>query len=179
MAQISGPAVAGFDGNTSEVSDAQKHALGRRAHDNAGNEYVYVDFQEACITGEWVSFDSAYAATQLTSTARGYVGVVEANVSASDRFGWVMVRGVRAEAWATSESSAAGQAVAYVTTDIGSISTIATTAGNVGLFGVILVGSPDTSASSDAGIAGTSLHGHVTVVLNYPFISGATLELTS
>lgn len=179
MAQISGPAVAGFDGNTSEVSDSQKHALGRRAHDNAGNEYVYVDFQEACITGEWVAFNSAYAASQLTNTSRGFVGVVEGNVSASDRFGWVMVRGIRDEAWVTSESSAAGQVVAYATTDIGAIATIATSAGNVGVFGVYLAGSPDTSASSDAGIAGTSLHGHATVILNYPFISGATLELTS
>ena len=183
MAELSAQGPVLHSGATSVVDDSQIGKLGRRAIDVDGNELVYVDFQQAFIAGEFCVIDSAYAATQLTSTSRGWVGVVIGTVSASDRFGWVMVRGVHTAAWATSGSSAAGQVMIGATTDVGAIDTLATTAGNVGIFGIYLAGSPDTCASTGSGgtstLTGTSILGVATVILNYPFISGATLELTS
>jgi hypothetical protein len=179
MAQLSGQGPVLLQGATSIVDSSAYQKLGLRATDVDGNIYVYVDFQESMINGEFASFDTAFAASQLTSSARGWVGVVRANVSASDRFGWVQVYGVATEVWCSSGSSAAGVPVVAATTDIGVITTEATTAGGVAVYGVALAGSPDTCASSDAGIAGTSLAGHTTVYLNFPFISGATAELSS
>lgn len=179
MAELSGQGPILHSGATSVVDTAQAVKLGARAVDVDGNEYVYVDFQESCHQGEFVSFDSSYLATQLTSTARGFVGVVAGTVSASDRFGWVMVRGVFVDAWASSGSSAAGVAIATVTTDMGAISTVAIGTGGIAVYGVALTGSPDTCASSDAALAGTSLHGTVTVILSYPFITGGATAPTS
>lgn len=183
MAELSAQGPIAHHGATSVIDTSAYNKLGTRALDVDGNEFVYVDFQQSFLAGEWAAFDSSYAATQLTSTSRGWVGVVVGTVSASDRFGWVMVRGVHTAAWATSGSSAAGQPMIGATTDVGAIDTLATTAGNVGVFGVYLTGSPDTCASTGTGgtstLTGTSILGVATVILNYPFISGATVELSS
>lgn len=177
MAELSAQGPIAVHGATSIVDTAAGNKLGARATDVDGNEYVYVDFQESCIEGEWVSFDSAYAAVQLTSTARGWVGVVMGTVSASDRYGWVMVRGVHTAAWVTSGSSV-GPVVATVTTDIGNVSVAAAT-GGVAVFGVALITAPDTCASTASDPAGTSLSGVSTVYLNYPFITGDIAQATS
>ena len=170
MALISGPAVAGFDGNTSEVSDTQKHALGRRAFDNDGNEYVYVDFQESCIRGEWVVFDHSYAASQLTAASRGFVGVVDGTVSASDRYGWVMVRGIHTAAWATSGATTADPVVIAATTDLGHVATGTSADVSVAVFGAKVCTAPDTCAST--ALSTSALAAPATVMLNYPFVTG-------
>ncbi len=170
MATISGPAVAGFDGNTSEVSATQNHAFGRRAYDNDGNEYVYVDFQESFIRGEWCAFDSAFAATQLTSTSRGWVGVVDGTVSASDRFGWVMVRGIHTAAWATSGATTADPVVIAATTDLGHVATGTSADTSILVSGAKICTAPDTCAST--ALSTSALAAPCTVMLNYPFISG-------
>jgi hypothetical protein len=183
MSELSGQGPVVHSGATSIIDTSAVCKLGTRGVDVDGNEHVYVDFQQAFIAGEFAAFDSNYAATQLTSSSRGWVGVVIGTPSASDRYGWVMIRGVHTAAWATSGSSAAGQVMIGATTDVGAIDTLATTAGNVGIFGIYLTGSPDTCASTGAGgtstLTGTSILGVATVILNYPFISGATVVLTS
>jgi hypothetical protein len=179
MAQLSGQGPILHSGATSIVDTSAIVKLGTRAVDVDGNVYVYVDFQESMIDGEWAVFDSAFAASQLTSTSKGWVGVVRATVSASDRFGYVQVYGVATETWVSSGSSAAGIPIVFATTDIGTISTEATTTASTVVHGVALAGSPDTCASSDAGIAGTSLAGHATVLLNWPFVTGAAAGISS
>jgi hypothetical protein len=147
--------------------------------DTDGNEYVYLDYQEAVVGGEFVSFDSAFAAVQLTSTALGWVGIVMKSASASDHFGWAMVRGVHDTALVSSGSSV-GPVIATVTTDIGNISTAPAGTAGVAVFGIALTESPDTCASTGVtGGAGTSLSGLATVYLNYPFINGAAIAATS
>src|SRR5688500_7235339 len=128
MAELSGQGPILHSGATSIVDTSAVVKLGTRVTDKDGNIYVYVDFQESCIDGEWVAISSAYAASQLTSTSRGWVGVVRATVSASDRFGYVQIYGVATEVWCSSGSSAAGIPVVAATTDIGVITTEATTA---------------------------------------------------
>src|SRR5688572_24600587 len=123
MAELSGQGPIIHHGATTVIDTSAYNKLGTRARDNDGNEYVYVDFQESCIAGEWVSFTSAFAASQLTSTSVGWVGVVIGTVSASDRFGWVQVYGVHSAAWATSGSSSGFPVVIAATTDLGHVAT--------------------------------------------------------
>lgn len=175
MAFLTGPVTAGFDGNTSEVSDAQKGYLGMRGFDTAGNEYVYVDFQESFVNGEWVSFNGNFQASQLGSSSLGYVGLVQATVSASDRFGWVMVRGASSFALATSGSSGGFPTVVAATTDLGSIATDGTSAQSVYISGILITTSPDTCAST--ALSSSASQGIAAVLLNYPFI--ASLQISS
>lgn len=174
MAQLAGPMMAGFDGNTSEPSDTQHGSLGQRALDVDGNEYVYVDFQEAFVNGEWVAFTGTYLAIQLGSASVGYVGLVQATVSASDRFGWVMVRGKSATALATSGSSGGFPVIVAATTDLGSIATDGTSANSVVITGILITASPDTCATT--ALSSSAGQGIASVILNYPFISNIQIS---
>jgi hypothetical protein len=124
-----------------------------------------------------VSIDSAYAARQLTSSARGWVGVVVATVSASDRFGWVQVYGVNTFAWATSDATTAFEAIVAATTDIGHISTVSTSNDGITIQGVHVATVPDTCAST--ALSTSALAAPATVILNYPFITGSLSVATT
>ena len=79
-----------------------KIALGTRARDVAGNEFVYVDFDAAKAVGEIVTFDTSYLATACGATTTGFVGVVCGEASSSDKAGWVQVYGVNTACLASS-----------------------------------------------------------------------------
>jgi hypothetical protein len=178
MAELSAQGPIIHSGATSVVDSVQQIKLGSRGFDQEGNEYVYVDFQEACIRGEWVVFTSAYLASQLTSTSRGFVGVVDGTVSASDRFGWVMVRGVHTAAWATSGSSSGFPVIAAATTDLGTVDTLGTSVdASVAISGVLVASAPDTCAST--ALSTSALAAPCTVILNYPFITGVVSVASS
>ncbi len=183
MAELSGDGPVVFSGATSviDVNTAAVPAptkFGARAVDTEGNEYVYVDFQQALLRGEWVSFDVSYKATRLTSTSRGFVGVVDGTVSASDRAGWVMVRGICSFAWATSDSSSGFPVIAAATTDTGSVATLGTSVdASIAIQGVLVASSPDTCAST--ALSTSALVAPATFLLNYPFITGVNSVATS
>lgn len=168
MAELSGQGPILHHGATSVIESEAKNKLGQRAKDADGNEYVYVDFQESCIVGEWVAFTSAFAASQLTATSVGWVGVVVGVVSASDRFGWVQVYGVNSFAWATSGSSSGAPVIIAATTDLGHVATDATSAQTIKVWGVLVASSPDTCAST--ALSTSALAAPCTVILNYPFV---------
>jgi hypothetical protein len=177
MAELSAQGPVIHSGATSVVDSTQAIKFGTRGKDVDGNEYVYVDFQESCIAGEWVSFDSTFKATQLTNTSRGWVGVVVGTVSASDRFGWVQVYGLHSAAWATSDSSSGLPAIVAATTDLGTITTDGTSAQTIGVQGVLVCSSPDTCAST--ALSTSALAAPATVMLNYPFVTGAQISTSS
>lgn len=168
MAELSGQGPILHSGATSVIDTAAACKLGTRARDVDGNEYVYVDFQESCIRGEWVSFGATFLAFQLTATSVGWVGVVDGTVSASDRFGWVLVYGVHTAAWATSGSSSGAPVVIAATTDLGHIATDASSAQTIKVYGVLVATSPDTCAST--ALSTSALAAPATVILNYPFV---------
>jgi hypothetical protein len=172
MAELSGQGPIIHSGATTVVDSTQAIKLGSRATDVDGNEYVYVDFQESFIAGEWCAFTSAFAASQLTSTSRGWCGVVVGTVSASDRFGWVQVFGTHTSAWATSGSSSGNPVVIAATTDLGHINTAAA---GILVYGVLVASAPDTCAST--ALSTSALAAPCTVVLNYPFVNG--LDITT
>lgn len=177
MSELSAQGPVLHSGATSVVDSTQAIKFGTHGFDVDGNEYVYVDFQEACISGEWVSFNKDFAAIQLTSAARGWVGVVAGTVSASDRFGWVQVRGVCTNAWATSDASTAFEVIVAATTDIGSIQTVSTSNDGIAVHGVHVSTAPDTCASTALGTS--ALVAPCTVLLNYPFITGSVSVATT
>lgn len=170
MAELSGQGPIAFHGATTVVDSSAAQKVGTRAFDVDGNEYVYVDFQESCIAGEWVSFDSTYLATQLTSTSRGFVGVVIGTVSASDRFGWVQVRGVHTAAWATSGATTVEAVIIAATTDLGHVSTATSADTGIAVFGAHVASAPDTCAST--ALSTSAVAAPCTVILNYPFVTG-------
>lgn len=176
MAELSGQGPIIHSGATTVVDSTQAIKLGHRAYDVEGNELVYVDFQESFIAGEWCVFNSAFAASQLTSTSRGYAGVVIGTVSASDRFGWVMVRGIHSAAWATSGATTADPVVIAATTDLGHVATATSTLA-VHVEGAHIASAPDTCAST--ALSTSALAAPCTVILNYPFVSGALVDITS
>jgi hypothetical protein len=145
--------------------------LGARAYDTNGNEFVYVDFQQALGAGEWVAFDHLYAATRLTAASKGWVGVVDGVVSASDRAGWVMVRGVCTFAWCSSGATTADPVVIAATTDLGAVGTGTSADVSVMVFGAHVATAPDTCAST--ALSTSALAAPATVTLNYPYVNGA------
>lgn len=167
---------AGSASPTSEVHSSQAERLGQLAMDGDGNIYMYVDFQESCIAGEWVVVNHNYAASQLSSTATGYVGVVVGTVSASDRFGWVQVYGVHTSAWGTSGITSGEALVVAATTDLGHVAGMTTTVG-IAVFGAIARSAPDTCAST--ALSTSALAAPFTVQLNFPYVSRQQGELTS
>jgi hypothetical protein len=171
MAELAAQGPIAHSGATSVVDSTQAIKFGQRGVDVDGNEYVYVDFQQALGAGEWVAFDHAYAATRLTATSKGFVGVVIGTVSASDRFGWVQVRGVNTFAWASSGATTADPVVIAATTDLGSVGTGTSADTSVAVFGAHVATAPDTCAST--ALSTSALAAPCTVTLNYPYVTGA------
>jgi hypothetical protein len=170
MAELSGQGPILHSGATSDINSSAINKLGARSYDVDGNEFVYVDFQESFIRGEWCAFDHAFAATQLTAASRGWVGVVDGTVSASDRFGWVMVRGVHTAAWATSGATTVDPVVIAATTDIGHVATGTSADVSILVFGAHVATAPDTCASTALGTSAVAAP--CTVTLNYPYVTG-------
>lgn len=172
MSELSAQGPVIHSGATSVVdsSGTQAVKLGTRAVDVDGNEFVYVDFQESFISGEWCAMDSGYLASQLTAASRGAVGVVAGTVSASDRFGWVCVRGVVTNAWATSGATTADPVVIAATTDLGHVATGTSADVSIAVRGAKIATAPDTCAST--ALSTSALAAPCTVVLMYPFVDG-------
>lgn len=170
MAQLSAQGPVLHSGATSVVDTSAVVKLGSRGFDTEGNEYVYVDFTESCIAGEWVVFDHSFNASQLTAASRGFVGVVSGTVSASERYGYVCVRGVVTNAWATSGATTVDPVVVAATTDLGHVATGTSADVSIAVRGAKVSTAPDTCAST--ALSTSALAAPCTVQLNYPFIDG-------
>lgn len=165
MAHLTGSMA--YHSQTSEVDSTQHPPLGTQAKDADGNIYTYVDFQEACVAGEWVTYNSAYAASGMTTTTHGPLGVVIGTVSASDRFGWIQVYGVNSAALGTSSvSTALALILSAPSTDI-SVPDVATT--SLSLESIIQGATAVTAAST---ATTTVIPASFTVQLNFPFAYG-------
>src|SRR3990167_2215237 len=105
MAHLHGQGPIGLGGPTSVFHTTPfPHAPGDRAKDNAGNEYMYVDFLGTVYYGTLVQIDTQNRAAPLLGTAnRAYrVGVVMGGTPStrtgehptSDNGGWGQIYGV-------------------------------------------------------------------------------------
>ena len=87
-----------FAGGTSQVDTTPyPHAVGTRAYDSAGAEYIYCNFTGTMYGGllVMISRDGSYTADLYTVGAYGNVGVVMAP-GTSDNAGWVQIGGYTA-----------------------------------------------------------------------------------
>jgi hypothetical protein len=181
MAVISGRGGAAIPGETSELFSSVFLPLGTRATDVNGNEYIFVDFGAApsatgFVYGSWVQFDHNFLATILTTTARGWVGIVTSGsagqtVSATLRYGWVQIYGIHTGALGTSGVTTADGLIAVVTTDVGYVDkSTSTETSNFALFNALARTAPNTCASTATGTS--ALVAPFTAQLNYPFMAG-------
>lgn len=160
-----------FHSQTSEVDSTQHIPLGMRARDKEGNEYIYVDFQAAVFPGEWVVIGPSFAASAMTATSAGAIGVCMGSVSASDRFGWLQIYGINEIAFATSGVTSSGSNRAIIadpSTDVSAIgaSTDTTAVTELQILGVKVLAAASTATTN----AYTSAADAATVWLNYPTI---------
>lgn len=149
-----------------------KIALGTRARDAAGNEYVYVNFDAAKAVGELVTFDTDYLATACGAATVGYVGIVCGEASSSDRAGWVQVYGINTNCVANSGLTSGFLTVA-ATTDGYSVPAIAgtiTTDITYAIVGMNAVTSASTATSPGMSSLASSILGVFTARLNYPYV---------
>jgi hypothetical protein len=179
MAQLVGP--MGYPHPTTIAvsltsTEFAKIALGTRARDASGNEFIYCTFAAAVRKGEMLAITSAFAAAVTTSTtAVGTpIGLCCAGQAASTA-GWVQIYGVGSMAKLLGTS--AGPVQFSSATTNGWTVPITLSAGTnqmVEGFYITSTGTTMTSVSSNS-----TLMCNAACRLNYPFVTGAYNGITS
>ena len=145
-------------GGTTEVDTTQKHVLGSRAFDPAGNEYIYMQGVAAVAAGSWVTFDEAHVTALAVADAQGRVAVAMAAIDATTDFGWFQIYGKNTIALAL--AAFADNGFIYLTATAGSVDDLVVAADKV-------VGAFGRSA-----VAG----GMITCELNYPQVFNEPID---
>lgn len=78
---------------TSDIDTVQKHRLGKRVKDLAGNEWIYLKGVASLVAYDAVTFDEAGVTTLLAANAIGPVAFAGATVDATTEFGWFCIYG--------------------------------------------------------------------------------------
>jgi hypothetical protein len=104
-------------GALNAVDSTAQVAVGTKAIDAAGNEYVYMDGVASCILGSWVTYDEDYATTLLAADAIGPVAVAMGAIVA-DKYGWFQIWG---EATGATADDVADNANLYATATAGKV----------------------------------------------------------
>lgn len=92
MANLTGPAQA-FVGNTSAVDTSASEILGKRAWDETGNEFIYLQGASSTVAGDWIVYDESYATTRLVANEVGPVAIAMAAIDATTKYGWYQIFG--------------------------------------------------------------------------------------
>lgn len=159
MADLTGYAGI-FSGDTSVVDTVKKHALGTRAQDVDGNEYIYLQGVTSGEAGAWVSFDEAHVTTLLVADAVGRVAVMMATLDATTDFGWCQIYGYCVKAFAINDGSCAADVAVYATSTAGKVDDPA------------VIGDLVKGAISRVGEDTTE--DQISVELNYPYVDDET-----
>lgn len=180
MSELTGISVIN-SGATTVTNTTQQHALGTRARDAAGNEYIYVKYTTANFNGGWAVIDGDYNAGRPATTSRGPLGICQANAAVND-FGWLKIYGAESAAQVgDTEATSAYMLIAPTgaTTEpiMGVTSTLATSvvsaAVNNPVFGAWIVGAVTTATT---GSSSTFSGATAQVFLNYPYLAAMTVE---
>ena len=160
--------------HTNSTTAPAPFTLGSRARDAAGNEYIYLDFDSLKYSGELVTWDTDYLATDCGATTVGFVGVVVGDVSSSDKAGWVQIYGINTNVLG-STTLTSGFLQVGATTDGLSMPLIAASTGMgyaiVGMNAVTSCSSATTGITSAVDTNGSSICGVFTARLNYPYVA--------
>lgn len=147
------------------VDSVKKQRLGTRKRDIAGNEYIYLQGVADTVAGSWVNFDggtsftTALLDTDEAATQIGRIAVAKAAIVAN-KYGWYCIYGATT---AVSEASATDGKNAFALATAGSVDDAPLAEPSVG----IIFGAFYTSASSG---------GSASFVLNYPFMTGVSMD---
>ena len=158
MAELTGVSSI-FHGDTDVVDTSAQHAVGTRARDNAGNEYIYLPGASSVAAGTWVSFDEAGAVTRLVTNCVGRVGIAMAAISATTSYGWYQIYGKNTIALGTS-GGIADNAQLYTASTNGVID-------DTDAAGEMVIGAWSRSTDSS---------GVFTAELNYPIVINAAVD---
>lgn len=157
MAELIGPWISA--GNTSKVSTpSAEHAVGTRAFDADGNEYIYLKGVASCVAGSWVSFDEGGTTILTAANAKGRVGVAMAAIVAST-WGWFQIYGKNTIA--LSSTAISDNAQLYLSATAGKIA-------DDDVAGDLVIGA---IARGTAGISSP-----FTVELNYPIVIDVAID---
>jgi len=171
MAELSGQGPVLHPQATTVATTDAIVALGTRARDAAGNEYIYVSFSETLTAGGWVNFRNGVA-TRMSATSKGPVGIVCTSVTSVDN-GWIQIYGVYDTAQIQSDGSDATSA--YVLGGVADTSEPHALASSVSTLTTNLIhGAWILAAASTATTQSSSAHSGCTVQvhLNYPYTLG-------
>lgn len=168
MAHLTG--AQAYHSQTSEVDTTQHIPFGTRARDKNGNEFIYVDFQEAVYAGEWVVIGASNIASGMAAASSGPLGVCVGTVSASDHFGWVQVYGECDFALATSNVTTAATNRVIIADSTGGVSAIGCTTDTTAVTELQILGVKVLVAPTTATTLASSSADVCTVHLNYPWI---------
>lgn len=91
MAKLTGPTQL-FDIDTLTVDTSQVTALGTRAWDPAGNEFIYLQGTASVAEKDWVVYDENYTTTRLTANEVGPVAIAGTAIGLGE-YGWFQIYG--------------------------------------------------------------------------------------
>ncbi len=171
MAELSGQGPIVHPQATSVATTDAIVALGTRARDGAGNEYVYVSFSETLTQGGWAQYRNGIA-SRMSATSKGPVGIVITSVTSLDN-GWIQIYGVHDAAQIQSDGSDATSAYvlggsANTSEPHAFASSVSTLAPNLIHGAWILADASTGTTASSSAWSGCS----VQVQLNYPYTLG-------
>jgi len=173
MALTGTPQAAPFPTSETLASSDYDGPYGRVfVDDSTGSEYMLVDCQEAFTVGEVVVINAAGAASAVTDSSRGRVGIIVATVSGSDTAAWAQIYGpTSSSVLCSSGVTSAGALIANVSTDTGSFGELTSSAGNV-VYGAHSIQAASTATSPvGPGALGA-------FVLNRPYVMGVANSFT-
>jgi hypothetical protein len=80
-------------GSSTDIHTVAQNALGQRAFDAAGNEYIYLLGVASLVAKDWVFYDeSTYQTTRTVANSKGPVAIAQAAVLAA-QYGWFGIKG--------------------------------------------------------------------------------------
>lgn len=82
----------GVVGYTTDVHTSAYNALGSRAYDAVGNEYIYLSGLASTAVGTWVVYDELGVTILMITTSIGPAAIAQAAVLGS-QYGWYMISG--------------------------------------------------------------------------------------
>lgn len=158
MANLTGlPEV--FHGSTTDADSSAQVAVGTRAKDVNGNEYVYLRGTASTVAGNWVVYDLNVTNSNTKLAVANDVGplAVAGTATTLNLYGWYQVYG---KASAGNSGSVATTKALYLTANAGYVD-------DADVAGDAIVG-----AYSMAGSSGSA----TTVWLNYPFVHDIAID---
>ena len=181
MATLTGPLGYPVPTTATVGSSDPKIALGTRARDAAGNEYIWVDFQVPAYQGEVLAISSTYTATDPTTATVGPVGIVVASSVTSDTCGWLQIYGYSSALGSTllvigaCSVGDSSDGISYLLP----YSTTLTQCEGIYVTGNSSGGSDVSSATWTSAALSSQIGGLCSCVLNYPFISAGVHAIES